>query len=397
MTFRTIAPSLVEERTHRLRTALESAPLDAVLALSVANVDYASGYRSAGAAVHGVSSTAVLLTGSDLLVVGTVADSAPAFDFGIVEEDYLAYGRFFFESPDGRATATRLVEQHLDYAAAIAASVLRLGLSTASIGIDERFCPAEMRAQLAALLPLVTFVDSSDWFAGVRAVKLPAEVDLIGQSARIAERAIIAGIAAAGVGVSEREIARVVAGSMVADGAEPRFSVVTSGPRSALADAYATDRELAAGELLRFDVGGTFQGYWSDIGRTAVMGEPTARQTAFYDAILAGEDAQFALAKPGVSAEALFDRAIEVVETTGGPNPYRRQHCGHGIGLEVYEAPIVRPGSDTPLEAGMTFCFETPYYELGWGGMMVEDALVVTDDGIRLLTDEARGLTVVPL
>lgn len=98
-----------------------------------------------------------------------------------------------------------------------------------------------------------------------------------------------------------------------------------------------------------------------------------------------------------MAAEELFHRAIEVVEQTGGPNPYRRQHCGHGIGLEVYEAPIVRPDSPTPLEPGMTFCFETPYYELGWGGMMVEDTLVVTDDGVRLLTDRARGLTVIPV
>lgn len=396
MSARLIPAALVAARRDRLRTELLAAPFDTVLALSGANFDYATGYRSVSATVHGVSPLAALVSGDALLVAGPVADSAPGFDAGLVEGDYLAYGRFFFESPDGRAEATRLVEQNADYAAAIAAAVMRLGLGSARIGLDERACPAPLRAALAELLPSVSFVDASDWLAGVRAVKLPGEVELVERSARIVESAIIAGIDAAAVGVTEAEIAAVVAREMVAANAEPRFIVVTSGPRSALADAYATGRALEPGDLLRFDVGGMHEGYWSDLGRTAVVGEPTAKQAAFYDAILAGEDAQFALAAPGVPAEQLFSRAIEVVESRGGPAPYRRQHCGHGIGLEVYEAPIVRPDSPTPLQAGMTFCFETPYYELGWGGMMVEDTLVVTDDGIRLLTDRARGLTVIP-
>ncbi|HLU63404.1 MAG TPA: Xaa-Pro peptidase family protein [Protaetiibacter sp.] len=397
MNARLIDRELIAARQDRLRHALLGAPFDTVLALSGPNFDYATGYRSVSATVHGISPLAALVRSDALLVVGPVSDSAPGFDAGLVEGDFLAYGRFFFESQDGAAEATRLVEQNADYAAGIAAAVQRLGLASARIGLDERACPAELRAQLAELLPGVEFVPASDWLAGVRSIKLPGEVELLERSARIVEQAIIAGIEAAGVGVTEAEIAAVVASEMVAAHAEPRFIVVTSGPRSALADAYATGRALEPGDLLRFDVGGMYEGYWSDLGRTAVVGEPSAKQTAYYDAILAGEDAQFELARPGVAAEELFHRAIEVVEQTGGPNPYRRQHCGHGIGLEVYEAPIVRPDSPTPLEPGMTFCFETPYYELGWGGMMVEDTLVVTDDGVRLLTDRARGLTVIPV
>lgn len=396
MNARLIDPTLIAARRERLRTALESAPFDTVLTLSGPNFDYATGYRSVSATVHGISPLAALINAHDLLVIGPVSDSAPGFDAGLTEGDFLAYGRFFFESEGGAAEATRLVEQNADYAAAIAAAVLRLGLGNARIGLDDGSCPVPLRRSLAELLPGVEFVDATAWLAGVRAIKLPGEVELIERSARIVESAIIAGIEAAGVGVTEAEIAAVVSREMVLAHAEPRFIVVASGPRSALADAYATGRALEKGDLLRFDVGGMFEGYWSDLGRTAVVGEPTAKQTAFYDAILAGEDAQFALAKPGVPAEDLFTRAIEVVEQTGGPNPYRRQHCGHGIGLEVYEAPIVRPDSPTPLEPGMTFCFETPYYQLGWGGMMVEDTLVVTDDGIRLLSDRARGLSVIP-
>jgi Xaa-Pro aminopeptidase len=96
-----------------------------------------------------------------------------------------------------------------------------------------------------------------------------------------------------------------------------------------------------------------------------------------------------------VRAADLFALAVDVTQRRGLA-PYRRHHCGHGIGLDAYEAPIVGPDDDGTLEEGMTFCFETPYYELGWGGMMVEDAVVVTVDGARALTTLSRGLTEVP-
>jgi Xaa-Pro aminopeptidase len=171
--------------------------------------------------------------------------------------------------------------------------------------------------------------------------------------------------------------------------------VSTTGPRTALADAPATRRSWRPGELARFDVGCTVDGYWSDIGRTAVLGGPDRLQASRYAAILAGEQAQFAAARPGVTTAQLFDVAVAAVEA-GGITPYRRHHCGHGIGQSVYEAPIISSGVDRPLVAGMTFCFETPYYEVGWGGMMVEDLVQVTGGGLRVLTGSDRGLRVVP-
>src|SRR5690606_18514922 len=122
-------------------------------------------------------------------------------------------------------------------------------------------------------------------------------------------------------------------------GVMPRFVVVTAGERAALADAFATDRPLRAGDLVRFDVGGVLDGYWSDIGRTAVVGEPDPLQRRFYDAIEAGEAEQLARIRPGLRAGEVFDLAVREVERRG-LFPYRRHHCGHGIGLDVYEPPI---------------------------------------------------------
>jgi Xaa-Pro aminopeptidase len=391
---RRIPAALVEARRAHLRAALDRAGFDGVLTLSAANVDYASGYRSVAAVVHGTSPLAALVTADQLVVAGPVSDSAPAFDFGLEPDDYLAYGRFFFESEGGLAAPSRLVDQHADYASAIAAAVMRVPAGS-RLAIDDAACPEPLRRRLGELLPAVEFSDASGWLAEVRSVKLEGEVELLERSARIVEHAMLTAIDEAAIGMTEADIARIVTRELVAADFDPRFTVVTAGERSALADAFATDRVVREGDLVRFDVGGMYQGYWADLGRTAVAGEPTSRQASFYRAILAGEQAQFELAKPGVPAEELFRRAIEVTEAEGLPAPYRRQHCGHGIGLEVYEAPIVRPDSPTPLVPGMTFCFETPYYELGWGGMMVEDALVVTETGIRLLSDRRRELQVI--
>src|SRR5690606_36120551 len=151
----------IAARRERLRAALETAPFDTVLTLSGPNFDYATGYRSVSATVHGVSPLAALINATDLLVIGPVSDSAPGFDAGLVEGDFLAYGRFFFESEGGSAEATRLVEQNADYAAVITAAVLRLGLGNARIGIDDAACPVPLRRALADLLPGVDFVDAS--------------------------------------------------------------------------------------------------------------------------------------------------------------------------------------------------------------------------------------------
>jgi Xaa-Pro aminopeptidase len=206
---------------------------------------------------------------------------------------------------------------------------------------------------------------------------------------------VAAAIDAATVGMTERDLAAVVNGVIVAGGGEPRFAVATAGPRSAFADAYPSDRRLTPGDLVRFDVGCIVEGYWSDIGRTAVVGEPDRVQAERYAAILDGEEQQLARVRAGVPAAELFKLAVDTVEK-GGISPYRRQHCGHGIGLEVYEPPIVNASTETLLEEGMTFCFETPYYVVGWGGMMVEDTLVVTADGHRRFTVTDRGLRIIP-
>ena len=211
-------------------------------------------------------------------------------------------------------------------------------------------------------------------------------------AAQITERGMERAFDHARAGVTERELATIISTEITAGGGIARFVVVTAGDRSALADAYASAATLTTGDLLRVDVGATVDGYWADTARTAVVGEPDREQQQRYDALLDGELAQLALARPGVSAGDLFNVAVEGVRKGALAN-YQRSHCGHGLGIGAHEFPTLNPANqDVEIQEGMVLCVETPYYELGWGGMMVEDIIAIRKGGNERLTRLPREL-----
>jgi Xaa-Pro aminopeptidase len=195
-------------------------------------------------------------------------------------------------------------------------------------------------------------------------------------------------------GVTEAEAAHVYEQEVLRRGASPFFTVITIGERAALADVYPSEqRALAPGDLVRFDLGCVVKGYRSDISRTAVLGRPTEKQARYYAAILAGERAAIAAMKPGVPVHEIFEVAMRTTRDAGMPH-YQRMHVGHGIGLEPYDPPTLNAATRIPLEPGMVFCVETPYYEHGWGGVQVEDAVEITPGGTRRLTRSAQDLVI---
>lgn len=386
--------SLLAARTGRLTDALEAADFDVFIATSPPNVMYATGYMTPVAQMLAVHPMAAIVTVAERRLVLPVADSAPAIDLGIPPEEIVAFGTFYFESPTGEGPST-WAGRYGSLAEAVTVALSQLGITSGRIGLDTAGLGQNEAPVRASLPDGAKIVDATAWARTVRSRKTEPEIALLRRSAELAVQGIDRAVAAAAPGMTERDLAQLVAAAMVEGDAMPKFVIVTSGPRSALADAIVTDREIRPGDLVRFDVGCLFEGYWSDIGRTAVVGGPTALQSARYAAVYAAEQAQLAAVREGVIAADLFDLAMQTAEA-GGIKGYRRQHCGHGIGAEVYEHPIIAPGVNAPLLAGMTYCFETPYYELGWGGMMVEDTVVVTEDGAVSFTDTDRTLRVIP-
>jgi Xaa-Pro dipeptidase len=125
--------------------------------------------------------------------------------------------------------------------------------------------------------------------------------------------------------------------------------------------------------------------YASDIARMVVVGEASEKLRRYYHAVWRGLDAAASLLRPGARVRDIYAAAVGSVREAGIPH-YTRTHCGHGIGIENYDWPLIDADSEELLEEGMVVCLETPYYELGWGGVQVEDTFLITESGARRFT-----------
>lgn len=383
----------------RLLRVLEAEHLDALVATTTENVFYTTGLRSISHALfRGLEVYAVLTRKGTGLVVPVIETTSLASE-SIDVDRVGCYGTFFFAyAPDpgdvGRKVRELGATPSATPADALAAVLADLGGLGGRVGLDEAGIFHPTWERLAARLAGTTLLPAYQIFRSARMVKGPEEVARLERAARIAEAGIAAVLAMLRPGVTERQAAHVYEQEVVRQGAAPFFTVITIGERAALADVQPSDRALRPGELVRFDLGCVVEGYRSDIARTAVLGAPTDRQARAYAAMLAGERAAIAAMRPGVPVSRIFDTAMRVTREAGVPH-YQRHHVGHGIGLEPYDPPTINAATEMTLEPGMVFCVETPYYEHGWGGVQVEDAVEVTPTGARMLTQSSQELQVV--
>ncbi len=384
---------------QRLLGVLDAEGLDALVATTPENLFYVTGFRSISHAIfRGAELYGVFTRGGTGLVVPFIDTAGVAAD-GIACDRVACYGKFFFEYADPPGEAGERIRQWTREPApspadALAAVLADLGAAGRRIGLDEGGLFAPAWARLAERLAGTALVPAYQLVRRARMVKSADEVARLERAAQIAEDGVAAVLGMLVPGVTEREAVMVYEQEVVRRGASPYFSVITIGERSALADVYPSQRALRPGDLIRFDLGCVYEGYCSDISRTAVLGAPSDKQARYYAAALAGERAAIEAMKSGAPVSRIFDIAVRATREAGILH-YQRHHVGHGIGLEPYDPPTIAPGSDTVLEPGMVFCVETPYYEHGWGGVQVEDAVEVTDRAARLLTRSSRELQIV--
>lgn len=385
---------LARLRRAQAQTRLQNAGFDVFLSSSAAAVRYLTDFRSMAAELYEDIAAVVVATAGTVRLVIPRSQVAAALDTGVPGQEIVSYGEFYFDCADPSDRTIGDVPHHEGQIQALTAALRDCRGEGGRIGAElTGMHPDATRWLLGSGHPW-TLGDATGWSTGVRAVKLPEEVELLERSARITESAIQDALAQAGKGWSERDIARVMARSMTAAGAEPEFFSVQTGPHSALGDAFPGDRVWQPGEVLKMDLGCRVDGYWSDLGRTAVLGVPDEEAVRTYGALREGQRVELSMIRPGITTTELFDAAVDAVRGSGLPG-YRRQHCGHGIGLAIYDPPLVRSGAGVVIEEGMVFCLETPYYRTGWGGMIVEDTVVVTADGCRELSVTSRDLLIV--
>jgi len=233
----------------------------------------------------------------------------------------------------------------------------------------------------------------------VRAIKDASELALIQAAVDLADRCFEHILPQLKPGVTEREIAWRMEKFMRENGADGLAfqTIVASGPNGALPHARPTDRPLAAGEFVTLDFGCVWKGYCSDITRTVFLGEPTAKHRELYELVLRAQKAGIAAVRPGRSGREVDAVSREIIAQAGYGDAFGHG-LGHGLGLEVHEEiPRLSTRSETVLAPGMVTSVEPGVYLPGWGGIRIEDLVVVTEDGCQILTKSHKELVCLPV
>lgn len=220
----------------------------------------------------------------------------------------------------------------------------------------------------------------------LRMCKDPQELAAMEKAATIAVKALAETLALVRPGLCEIEIAAELDYRMARLGSQGQAfdTIVASGPNSALPHAEPGARKLQEGDFLLIDFGARWDGYCCDITRTFALGEPSQQQLAMYDAVLAAQLAAVKVVRAGVSAadvDAAARKVLDAAEVEGEFN----HSTGHGLGLEVHEGPRLYGNSEETLRAGMVVTVEPGLYLQGWGGVRIEDDVVVSEGEPRCL------------
>lgn len=361
------------------------------VATKLSNVVYCSGYRSMAYDTDPGHRMAVVFDCDEMILVGPVADFWGAAEFSARPFIYMGYGRFFFDDAAELTDGDIRFEPFSDFDAALAAAIDRLSGGKKRVAFDAD--PTAFAS--ASTLPALALTNAGRIFRRARSVKSAAEIGLLRNATKLTEQALSLSLANARAGVSEADVAADITAAMIREGVRPGFVVVTSGPRAALADAYATRRILHPGDIVRIDMGGTVEGYWSDTACTAVVGEPSEEIVSVSAALLAGQAVALEQVLAGKQTAEIFHATVDATRAAGLPQ-FRRHHVGHGLGLDSHEFPTIGPDRSEPLVPGMVINVETPYYRPGWGGIMYEDTLIVEQNGAERLTTLDNRLVILP-
>ncbi|MER9228984.1 Xaa-Pro peptidase family protein [Mesorhizobium sp. M0664] len=391
----------------RLKQCMTAAGLDAIIATAPENVTYMSGFWALPQWIRRGPQAYVVWPAPDKGTPEIIASSS-TLDLVADQELWVSkvrrYGDFYanvgsstiVDLANERHLQLRDLPRHGDAIAALVAALEEAQLGRGRIGIDEAGLAPGYQETLRAHFPNASFLPATALLREVRAVKTADEIERLGQVAQIAERSIQAALGVAQEGATEADLARAFHVRTVEEGALPVLGCIGFGERSALMNVQPSDRRLRAGEIIRFDVGGRFRHYRADIARIATLGEPPPQAHRLQQALLRGVQHACDVIRPGMAAAELFETVVHVVRREGIAH-YERDHVGHGIGLDGYDAPTLSARSTDILEEGMVLCVETPYYEIGRWGLQVEDMVVVRERGVERLTQTHDAITRVPL
>jgi Xaa-Pro aminopeptidase len=365
--------SRTAERRDFLRATAAERGLDAVLVTNLLNVRYLTGFTGSNGALL-VATDGNDLFGTDGRYTTQAATQVP--DVELVED---------------RATVSGLAKL------AVRRGVGRLGYESHDVTVDGLALLEKVLAEAAhgGTPPELTSVRRA--VEGQRAIKDEREVELLRQACAVADQAL-AELAAEGAlrpGRTELEVGRELDARMLRLGAEaPSFeTIVATGANSAIPHHRPDRTELRDGDFLKLDFGATVDGYHSDMTRTVVLRHAADWQRDIYELVAAAQAAGRAALDVGADVVAVDEASRRVIAEAGHADHFPHG-LGHGVGLEIHEAPGIGPLGAGRLAAGMAVTVEPGVYLPGRGGVRIEDTLVVTDDAPELLTLTSKELLV---
>ena len=398
-------PSQMLLNRHRLFDRLSRHGYDAIIATGPENVTYSSGFWSLSQWIRRGPQVYVLWPAEKLGEPAIVAGSSVLdllADQQLWVDEVWRYGFFSInrsEQEEHDRADQRILEllkrPELETSVEALVELLRdRDLIGGKIGLDESGLSPVTVDELRYALPTTTFCFAADVLRDVRTIKTADEIDRLRFAAQMTERSIDAALEIAREGVTEQELAVAFHQTTIREGGMPVLGCIGTGPRSALGNVQPSGRSLRMGDVIRFDAGGRYRHYRADIARIATLGEPSPKVEAYYRALRLGIDRAYEMIRPGIAVKDVFESVVDVVRREGIAH-YERSHVGHGIGLDGYDPPLLSPNSEAVIEEGMTLCVETPYYELGFAGLQVEDMIVVRSDGVESLMSTGRELRII--
>ncbi|TET41350.1 MAG: aminopeptidase P family protein [Dehalococcoidia bacterium] len=350
----------IDNRLQKLRQGLAEREVDAIFISQPENRYYLSGFDG--------SSGFLLITPQNTIL---------ATDFRYIEQakaqapDY----QIFQTTDDMEDWFPRLVAE---------LNLKRLGFEAGHITFVMYRQLTDILDSCRALLGLVP-VDGL--VESLRAIKEPEEIELITRAVEITDSAFQHIEDRINIGLSEKEVAWEIERFLRENGSEtiPFDIIVASGPNSALPHAKPSSRVINSSEPIVIDIGARFGGYSSDLSRTMCLGNTDDTFNKVYDTVLGAQQAALAMIKEGMTGDQVDSLARTVIEQAGYGKAFGHS-LGHGVGLASHEQPRLAPGSTELLTSGMVFTIEPGIYLTDWGGVRIEDIVVMEDGKARVLS-----------
>ncbi len=373
-----------EQRLAATRRLIAARDLDALLVFSPENIYYLTGLNHQGYFAF----TMLVVTPDDPLVLVTRS---------------MERATIVAQAPRVQHVGFRDDEEPAD---AAVRAVRERGLDTNRLGIERTtmFLPISIYVEMRADLDEVEFVDGSDIVEGLRAVKSPTEIDCIRNAAAISDRAVRAGIVAAGVGINEREVAAAIYRSMVLGGSEyPGFAPLVRSTEFLLHE-HTTwrDRVLTPSDGLFMELSASVERYHAPLTRMIHVGRAPTGVERSAEIVTGALDAVLTAARPGATSGHVYDAWQRAVDEALGHDRYRRHHCGYMVGIGFPPSWVggssvvgLRSGSVLELQEGMVFhvlswLLGTEHPDYG-----VSDTVLVTESGGELITSTGRDPIVI--